>query len=165
MGLIGRARSATRRVYLRTHGAECAQRTLGGRKVFTGPCGLSLGKHTCRADAHDQGLGRRCRAGFSAAAGLRVRARCGGRADTTSGSSRVFSVLSIAATSARGASESIGAEKTRTASLLQTGHGARDPAVPIGRLTSKTPSTTHRYRYCATQRSIAGFLRIGGRIG
>jgi hypothetical protein len=33
-------------------------------------------------------------------------------------------MLSIAATIARGASESIGAEKTRTASLLQTGHGA-----------------------------------------
>jgi hypothetical protein len=86
-----------------------------------------------------------------------VRARCGGRADTTSGSSRVVSVLSIAATIARGASESIGAEKTRTASLLQTGHGARDPAVPMGRLTSKTPSTTQRYRYRAMQRSIAGF--------
>jgi hypothetical protein len=57
----------------------------------------------------------------------------------------VFSVLSIAATIARRASESIGAEKTRTASLLQTGHGTRDPAVPTGRLTSK-PSTTQRYR-------------------
>jgi len=66
-------------------------------------------------------------------------------------------VLSIAAMIARGASESIGAEKTRTASLLQTGHGARDPAVPIGRLTSKMPSTTHRYRYCAICAVSQGF--------
>jgi hypothetical protein len=78
-----------------------------------------------------------------------VQAWRGGSADTTVGSSRVFSLLSIAATIARGASKSIGAEKTRTASLLQTGHGAADPAIPIGRLTSKMPSTTHRYRYIA----------------
>jgi hypothetical protein len=57
-------------------------------------------------------------------------------------------VPSIAAMSAPGVIESIGAEKTRTASLSQTGHRARGSAVPIGRLRSKTPSTSHRYRYC-----------------
>jgi len=150
MGLVECARSATWRVHTSALAApECAQQNVRRRKDFTGPNGLSPGKHTCRADAHDYGLGRRCRAGFGSAAGLRVQARRGGSADTTVGSSRVFSLLSIAATIARGATKSIGAEKTRIASLLQTGHGAPDPAIPIGRLTSKMPSTTHRYRYIA----------------
>lgn len=56
-------------------------------------------------------------------------------------------MLSIAATNARGASESIGARKTRADSLLHTGHRDRGAAVPIGRLTLKTPSWTHRYWY------------------
>ena len=54
MGLIWRARSATRRVYTSALTAPSVlSRTPGGRKVLTGPSGLSLRKHTCRADAHD----------------------------------------------------------------------------------------------------------------
>ena len=56
--------------------------------------------------------------GLNVAVELRARTGRGGSADTTSGSSRDFTVRSIAATSARGAKESIGAQKTRTASLV-----------------------------------------------
>jgi hypothetical protein len=69
-------------------------------------------------------------------------------------------VRSIAATSARDANESIGAWKTRTASLLQTGHCDFGAAVPIGRLTSKSPSWTHRYWYVAMRRSPLSRYRL-----
>lgn len=60
--------------------------------------------------------------GVSGSTGVRLRAPVGGNEVTKSGSSRVFSAWSIAATSARGEDESMGVEKTRPASLLHTGH-------------------------------------------
>jgi hypothetical protein len=63
-----------------------------------------------------------------------------------SGSSRVFSAWSIAATSARGIDDlSIGFEKTRGASAPQAGQAADTGAVPSGRMISKPPSCSHRY--------------------
>jgi len=106
------------------------------------------------ATTNAYGLGKRCKAGFCVAIGFRLRAARGGTADTISGSSLDFSARSIAATSARGASESIGARKTRAASLLHTGHSDFRAAVPIGRLTSKSPSRTHRYAYMAMRRIV-----------
>jgi len=61
------------------------------------------------ATTNAYGLGRRCKAGFCVAVGFRVRIARGGNADSISGSSLVFSARSIAVTSARGESESIGA--------------------------------------------------------
>ena len=58
-----------------------------------------------------------------------------------SGSWRVFSAWSIAATSSRGADESIGFEKTRVASLAHTGQAIDAGAVPSGRVTSNAPSS------------------------
>jgi hypothetical protein len=114
-----------------------------------------------RADdavANAYGLGRCRQAGFWATAGLRFLTACDGSADTTSGVSRVRSVRSIALISARGASESIGARKTRTASLSQTGHDDFGVAVPIGQRTSKSPSRTHRYWYVATRKDLPAVL-------
>ncbi|OGO57691.1 MAG: hypothetical protein A2Z32_06545 [Chloroflexi bacterium RBG_16_69_14] len=64
---------------------------------------------------------------------------------TTSGSSRLFSAWSIAANRARDPRNSMGAEKTRLASMPHSAHPIAAGAVPIGRDTSKTPSTTHLY--------------------
>jgi len=83
--------------------------------------------------------------GLNVAVELRARTGRGGSADTTSGSSRDFTVRSIAATSARGAKESMGARKTRTASLLHILHRDVAAAIPIGRLMSKSPCSAHRY--------------------
>lgn len=69
---------------------------------------------------------------------------------TTSGSSRLFSAWSIAANKARDPRNSMGAEKTRIASLLHTAHPIDSGAVPSGRETSNTPSWSHRYSYVAT---------------
>jgi hypothetical protein len=63
----------------------------------------------------------------------------------TSGSSRVFSDRSMAATAAREASEIIGTEYTRTATSSHTGHGSRSPAAPTGRLICTTPCRAQRY--------------------
>ena len=106
------------------------------------------------ATTNAYGLGRRCKAGFCVAVGFRVRIARGGNADTISGSSLVFSARSIAVTSARGESESIGARKTRAASRLHTGHSDFRAAVPIGWLRSKSPSRSHRYAYVATLRIV-----------
>jgi hypothetical protein len=62
-----------------------------------------------------------------------------------SGSWRVFSAWSIAATTSRGTNMSMGLEKTRLASLPHTGHGVDAGAVPIGRVMSNAPSCSHRY--------------------
>ena len=62
-----------------------------------------------------------------------------------SGWSRVFSVRSTKEINARDTNETIGAENTRIASLLQTGHGHRSDAKPIGLLTSKAPCGGHLY--------------------
>ena len=128
------------------------------------PAGALAGQRTGDAVANAYGLGRRRQAGFWATAGLRFLTACEGSADTTSGTSRVRSVRSITFISARGASESIGARKTRTASLSQTGHDDFGVAVPIGQRTSKSPSRTHRYWYVATRnrppsRFVRGVLR------
>jgi hypothetical protein len=88
--------------------------------------------------------------GVSGSTGVRLRAPVEGSEVTTSGSSRLFSAWSIAAAKARGADESMGAEKIRLASLLQTGHVIDFGAVPSGRITSNTPSWSHRYSYVAT---------------
>lgn len=39
----------------------------------------------------------------------------------------------------------MGTEKTRLAKVLQTVHSTDSGAVPIGRVTSMTPSRSHRY--------------------
>ena len=83
--------------------------------------------------------------GVSGSTGVRFRAPVRGSDVTTSGSSRLFSAWSIVATSARGANESMGFEKTRDASLLHTGQAIDCAAVPSGSVTSKTPSLPHSY--------------------
>ncbi len=87
--------------------------------------------------------------GVNGSTGVRLRAPAGGNEVTMSGSSRVFSAWSIAATSAGGVTESIGGEKTRLASLLHAGHVTDFGAVPIARVTSNAPSWSHRYSYVA----------------
>ena len=72
-----------------------------------------------------------------------------GNEDTTSGSSRDFSVRSIAATNSFEAREKVGAENTRTASALQRGQGTESVAWPIGRLISTTPCRSQQYSYQA----------------
>jgi hypothetical protein len=72
-----------------------------------------------------------------------------GSEDTTSGSSRVFSVRSMAATKSFGARENTGAEKTLTASASQVGQGTVSVAWPIGRLISTTPCRSQQYSYQA----------------
>ena len=64
---------------------------------------------------------------------------------TTSGSVRLFSAWSIAATSARGARLSIGEEKTRRASARHTGHAADAGWAPSGLSSSNGPSRSQRY--------------------
>ncbi len=76
--------------------------------------------------------------------GVRRRAPVGGNEVTSSGSSRLFSAWSIAATKARGVDVSIGFEKTRLAALLHTGHLLDFGAVPSGLVISNTPSWSHR---------------------
>jgi len=88
--------------------------------------------------------------GVSGSTGVRLRAPVEGSEVTTSGSSRLFSAWSIAATKARDPRESIGIEKTRLALLLHTAHVTDSGAVPSGRVTSNTPSRPHRYSYVAT---------------
>ena len=66
-----------------------------------------------------QGLGSRCSAGFCGAVGVRLFGGRRGIEVTTSGSDRVFSVRSMAATIDFGARATIGAEKTRTATSSQ----------------------------------------------
>jgi hypothetical protein len=84
--------------------------------------------------------------GVNGSTGVRLRAPVGGNEVTTSGSSRLFSAWSIAATNSRGVAESMGFENTRLPSLLQTGHVIDSGAVPSGRVTSNTtPSWSHRY--------------------
>ena len=82
---------------------------------------------------------------MSGSTGVRWCAGAGGSDVTTSGSWRVFSSWSSAATSARGANETIGLEKTRAASLAHAGQAIDAGAVPIGRVTSNAPSRSHRY--------------------
>lgn len=96
-----------------------------------------------RGDGH--GLGRRRSVGVSGTTGVRLRAPVGGNEVTTSGSSRLFSAWSIAAAKPGGASESIGFEKTRLASLPHAGHAIHSGGLPSGRVTSSTPSSSHRY--------------------
>ena len=96
------------------------------------------------------GLGRRWRAGVILAIGVRLRAPVDGIEVTTSGSSRLFSAWSIAANRARDPRRSMGIEKARPASLLHTPHVTDSGAVPSGRVTSNTPSRSHRYSYMAT---------------
>src|ERR1700743_1660979 len=91
------------------------------------------------------GRGKRCQAAFWGAGKPWPVTRRGGTVDTTSGSSPDFSVRSIAASNARGASDSIGGRTPRAASLLQTGQTDLVGAVPNARLISKSPSSTHRY--------------------
>ena len=74
------------------------------------------------------------------ATGVRRRAPVDGSDLTTSGSSRLFSAWSIAASTARDPRKSRGIEKTRVASLLHTVQATDTGAVPNGRITSKTPS-------------------------
>ena len=100
--------------------------------------------------AYRHGLGSRWRAGVIRAIGVRLRAPVEGSEVTTSGSSRLFSAWSIAANKARDPRNSMGAEKTRIASLLHTAHPIDSGAVPSGRETSNTPSWSHRYSYVAT---------------
>ena len=90
--------------------------------------------------------------GVSGSTGVRLRAPVEGNEVTTSGSSRLFSAWSIAATKARDPreSENMGIEKTRLASLPHTEHVTDSGAVPSGRVTSNTPSCSHRYSYVAT---------------
>ena len=132
-------------------------RYLGAREGARKPLSINksarplAGQRTDDAVANAYGLGRCCQAGFWGTVGFRFLTGCDGSADTTSGTSRVRSVRSIAVISARDASESIGARKTRTASSSQTGHDDLGVAVPIGRRTSKSPSWTHRYWYVATR--------------
>jgi hypothetical protein len=102
---------------------------------------LSRGLRGRRAAAL-HGLGKRLSVGVKGSTGVRL--RDGGNEVTTSGSSRVFSAWSIAATRARGEDDSIGAENTRLASLLHTGHAIDSGAVPSARVTSNTPSWSHR---------------------
>jgi hypothetical protein len=71
--------------------------------------------------------------------------RPGGSEETTAGWSRVLSDLSMAATIARGASESIGEVNTRAASAPQAAQRTCGAAILIGRLTSKSPSCAQRY--------------------
>jgi len=74
------------------------------------------------------------------ATGVRRRAPVDGSDLTTSGSSRLFSARSIAASTARDPRKSTGTEKTRRASMLHTVQVTDSGAVPSGRVTSKTPS-------------------------
>ncbi len=93
--------------------------------------------------------------GVSGSIGVRLRAPVEGSEVTTSGSSRHFSAWSIAATKARDPRESMGIEKTRLASLLHTAHVTDSGAVPTGRVTSNTPSCSHRYSYVAIGSSFS----------
>ena len=77
--------------------------------------------------------------GVSGITGVRLRAPVEGSELTTSGSSRLFSAWSIAANRARDPRKSMGAEKTRLASLVHTVHVTDSGAVPSGRVTSNTP--------------------------
>ncbi len=88
--------------------------------------------------------------GVSGSTGVRLRAPVEGSEVTTSGSSRLFSAWSIAATKARDPRGSMGIEKTRLDSLLHTAHATDSGAAPNGRVTSNTPSRSHRYSYVAT---------------
>jgi len=83
--------------------------------------------------------------GVSGRTGVRLCAALCGSDVTTSGSVRLFSAWSIAATKWRGASESMGFENTRLASSPHTGHGIDFGCAPIGRMSSNGPSASHRY--------------------
>ena len=82
---------------------------------------------------------------MSGTTGVRRRRPAGGSDVTTSGSVRLFSAWSTAATSARGARRSIGDEKTRRASPRHTGHAADAGWAPSGRISSNAPSRSQRY--------------------
>ena len=71
--------------------------------------------------------------GVSGSTGVRLRAPVEGREVTTSGSSRLFSAWSIAATSAGGDNDSIGFEKTRRPSPPHTGQTIDAGGAPSGR--------------------------------
>ncbi len=91
------------------------------------------------------------RVGVSGSTGVHLRAPVEGNEVTTSGSSRLFSAWSIAATKAvRDPHLTMGIEKTRLASLPHTEHVTDSGAVPSGRVTSNTPSRSHLYSYVAT---------------
>lgn len=84
--------------------------------------------------------------GVSGTVGVRWCAGARGSEVTTSGSWRVFSAWSIAATSAGGANDdSNGVEKTRRASPWHVGQLTDVGAVPIVRSTSNAPSLSQRY--------------------
>ncbi len=83
--------------------------------------------------------------GASGAMGVRLCAGGGGSEVTMSGSSRVFSAWSVAATTSREVVISRGLEKTRLARVLHSGQAHDSGAVPSGRVVSNTPCWSHRY--------------------
>ena len=91
-----------------------------------------------------------------------LRAPVEGSDVTTSGSVRVFSACSIAATrSRRGDRGSIGLEKTRRAWSPQRSQATDSGAVPSGNLTTNdTPSLSHRYSYVVTRTSFAALREM-----
>jgi hypothetical protein len=93
-----------------------------------------------------QGLGRPRKMGVSGSTVVRRRAPCEGGVVTTSGSKRLFSARSIAAVQAlRVPVLNIGAEIIRRAAWPQAGQPTDAGAVASGRITSNTPSCSHRY--------------------
>jgi len=87
--------------------------------------------------------------------GVRRRDPAGGNEVTTSGSWRLFSARSMAATTARGAIESMGLEKIRLASRRQIGHATDFGGAPTRPFTSNPPSCSHRYSKTAIRRQFA----------
>lgn len=81
--------------------------------------------------------------GFAGAIGVRLLGWRLGMDVTTSGCSLVFSVRSIKDMMPLEATETVGAENTRTASALHTGQATWPVAWPIGRRTSTKPSRLH----------------------
>ena len=76
---------------------------------------------------------------MSGRTGVRLRGSRGGSDVTMSGSCRVFSEWSSAATRSFGTDISIGFEKTRVASPPHSGQAIADGALPSGRVMSNAP--------------------------
>lgn len=83
--------------------------------------------------------------GVNGRTGVRLRGSARGSEETRSGSSRVFSAWSIAATSPGGVRVSIGFEKTRRAARSHIGQAIEAGAVPIARIASNEPCRSQRY--------------------
>lgn len=109
------------------------------------------GPDRSRRQGRIHGLGRRCSRGSRGADRGCRRVGCGGGLETTSGWWALRSLRSIAAMTARGAVAIIGAEKTRPAAPLHTGHGACTGAQPTPVRMSNTPSLEQRYSNVATR--------------